>query len=575
MRRRHWLFVALVVVGIAAFTARLVLGPVGMISNRTPISIEPVWAAQIGPENAAELNVQLSWLPDDQDVGRQMEPVTRTKIQADYLRAWLQWNVSYLRREPYGLDRYFSGHALDAAQSSVKESTSQGWKVTQGDLAHTLQLHFYSADGAIVAFTDTEARVAQTIQDASGTLVFAGEIVSTYDVVMFLEQDKWHVRQWVRTDGRVIDDKAPLPAVQTPAGFVGQRGTTLTLNDEPYHVTGINYYPKDTPWNEFWPNYDPTVIDHDFRLIRELGLNTVRVFVPFHQFGGPAVSVPEMEKLADLLARADVHGLKVVVTLFDFRTDYSVLLWASSDRHVEALLTRFRDHPAILAWDLQNEPNLAYPGYDQGRVQAWLAHTARLARATDPYHLLTIGWSTPTAAQDLTNVVDFVSYHFYGPADALPPRYTALRGAVPGKPLVLGEFGLPTLNSFWYPFSHTEAEQASHYAAVLNFLRSTESAGYLAWTLYDFEHVPDTVAGSSLLQTEPQKHYGILRGDGTPKPAARLVAPSALLEVDRSPPVERYLKPFWLTVLAAFAGVLLCMGVGIWWWLKRLTKRRA
>jgi hypothetical protein len=88
-----------------------------------------------------------------------------------------------------------------------------------------------------------------------------------------------------------------------------------------------------------------------------------------------------------------------------------------------------------------------------------------------------------------------------------------------------------------------------YYADVLGFMRTTNASGYLAWTLFDFSHVPHTVAGRFPWQTEPQKHLGVLGQNGTPKRAALLLAPNASLDVPRIPGWARFFKPFWLTVL--------------------------
>jgi hypothetical protein len=511
-------------------------------------SADPAPALNITPNTPPDLHVKLTWLPDDGDPGRQLEPFTRTEIEGVYLRAWLQLNLSYLRGEPYGLKSYFGGPALEAVNAAVAGVAAQGWRMAQADTTHALKLHFYSADGSIVSFTDTETIIGQAIRDQRGMEVFAGETVASYDVVMFLEDGNWRVRHWVRIGDDTFDNQRR--SRQPRPDFVAGTATGLTLNGAAYGIAGINYYPQATPWHEFWPNYDPAVIEQDFARMQQLGLNTVRVFVPFEQWGGPRINTTYQEQLADLLTRADQHGLKVIVTLFDFRVDYQPLAWPSADRQLEALLTRFRDNPAILAWDLKNEPDLDYAAHGRETVTAWLAHTARLARTYDPNHLLTVGWSSPEAAPTLAEHLDFVSFHFYAPAAQLPARYTALRAAVSDRPIVLTEFGLPTWNSFFFPNGHSEPEQAMYYADVLSAMRATDSSGYLAWTLYDFGDIPANVAGSWPWQRQPQKYLGVLRGDGEPKRAAALLTPNAKLEVTRIPAWARFFKPFWFTVFS-------------------------
>ncbi len=497
---------------------------------------DPGSALNILPNVPPDLAVSLKWQSDDSDTGRVLEPATRTDIESAYLRAWLQWNLSLLKNQPYGLETYFVGPALSDVSDNIHSIATKGWQVTQVDTEHSLKLHFYSADGSIISFTDQHAEVAQIIRDKTGAVIFSQESEAQYQVVMLLADGNWRVRHWVRSSDTVLGvDGTQLPAVQTPHNFVGKNGISLSLNKQRYTMAGINYYPQETPWNKFWPTYSPKVIDKDFSLIHSLGINTIRIFLPFDQFGGshigqeaqltPTLTLVQnpLGKLADLLRCADTHHLKVIVTLFDFRSDYTPLLWPQGDRYLEAILTKFKDTSTILAWDIKNEPNLDYKTWGSAVVNAWLTHTAVLARRYDPHHLLTIGWSTPEAAQTQIVGIDVVSFHYYASASALPQAYKALRTAIPAQPILMTEFGMSTWSNLFFPGGHNESEQAAYYTNLLHNWSATDSAGYMAWTLYDFSAVPAQVAGRWPWQSGPQKAFGLIQLDGTIKPAARVL----------------------------------------------------
>jgi hypothetical protein len=548
----------------------LVISGIGSLVVTFQQGANPASALNIVPNVPPDLHVDMAWLPDDPDTGRPMEPFTRSQIESAYLRAWLQWNLSHIKGEPYGLKTYFVGPALASVSSAVAEVAAQGWQAQQVDLAHRLQLHFYAADGSIVSFTDHGAEVVYGVRDDAGGPETVHVLPSTYDVVMFLEDGTWRVRHMVRRETGPFESSPEARSAVGP-GFASRSGRQLVVDGVPFHVTGVNYYPQATPWDRFWPHYDPEVVDQDFGLIHSLGLNTVRIFIPFEQFGGPGLDPAMLDRLDDLLRRAEAHSLKVIVTLFDFRTDYNLLLWPEADRHLETLLTRFADHPAILAWDLKNEADLDFTQAGRETVLAWLEHMARLARRYDPNHLLTVGWSSSEAAVELVDVLDFVSFHDYLPPEGLAGRYEALREAVGDLPIVLGEFGLPTWNSFLFPNGHSEAEQASYYANILTALREADSAGYLAWTLHDFDHVPASVAGRLPWRTGPQGHLGVIRIDGQLKPAAFLLAPDAAIDVPRLAWWARFTKPFWLTMFAGGIAVVL-LGT---WIVRRMRKEGA
>ncbi|NTW00744.1 MAG: cellulase family glycosylhydrolase [Oscillochloris sp.] len=548
-----------VLLSISMALASLVVGAIANLLAYFERGAEPATVLNIVPNRPPELNVALAWEADDADTGRVIASYTRSQVEATYVRSWLQWNLSYLKGEPHGLKTYFTGPALAEVSAAVQRAHADGLSVEQVDTTHNLQLHFYSADGAVISFTDHNTLVAQVIRDSSGTILTAVETRADYDVVMLLEDGLWHVRHWVRRTA--AEPRTALPAFT---------GLSLRIGTAPYHIAGMNYYPQNTPWDTFWPQYNAAVIDRDLSRMKGLGLNTIRIFVPYEQFGGPNVDKELISRLEDLLDRAEAQGLKVIVTLFDFRADYSLLHWPDADRHLETLLTHFREHPAILAWDLKNEPDLDDDAAGSQSVDAWLSHLITLARSYDPDHFLTIGWSNSIAAQRLADQVDIVQFHYYAPVGVFASSYAELRAAVPHKPLLLGEFGLPTWNSV-FPHGHTEAEQADYYAALLAALRASDASGYVAWTLYDFTNVPATVAGRWPWQTGPQRHLGVLRANGEEKPAAALLAPQANLDVPPVPSWARWLKPFWLLV---FGGALGISGTGLWWWRRRRPVRR-
>jgi len=248
--------------------------------------------------------------------------------------------------------------------------------------------------------------------------------------------------------------------------------------------------------------------------------------------------------------------MQVIITLFDHRTDHHPANWPADNRYLAALIPPFADHPALLAWDLKNEADTDAGFNTAQRVDAWLLHVGREVRRYDPNHLLTVGWfSADYAARSLVSLqLDFVSFHYFGTAPDLPATWQALAETLPGKPILLGEFGMSTWNSLW-PDGHTEAEQAAYYAGILAAERRFRSAGYLAWTLHEYTNV--TLPQYRLPWTSAkQARLGVVRLDGALKPAALLLAPDADLAVAPIPGWQRFVKPFWLAIfLCALVGV--------------------
>ena len=86
----------------------------------------------------------------------------------------------------------------------------------------------------------------------------------------------------------------------------------------------------------------------------------------------PDLIANKLDKLKLVLDTALKQNIKVVITLFDFYGNYDVLDWTLNQRHAERIVETFKDHEAILAWDIKNEPNLDFESRGKENVIAWL-----------------------------------------------------------------------------------------------------------------------------------------------------------------------------------------------------------
>ncbi|MCP3137955.1 glycoside hydrolase 5 family protein [Pyxidicoccus xibeiensis] len=212
-----------------------------------------------------------------------------------------------------------------------------------------------------------------------------------------------------------------------------------------------------------------------------------------------------------VLARARVHGVRLVLTLGNYWDAYGgarqYVAWAGLPgpvegdprfftepavvahykAHVARVLNRvntvdgirYGDHPAVLAWELLNEPRGWGLDREGARLRAWVDDVAREVKAQAPGHLVGTGeegfepspegydatfWAavgTPmlrTPGSSFTRntaspFIDFASVHFYPEAWGLDGPGTAMAGArwivehaaiarSLGKPLFVGELGL-------------------------------------------------------------------------------------------------------------------------------------
>ena len=281
---------------------------------------------------------------------------------------------------------------------------------------------------------------------------------------------------------------------------------------------GVNYYPKDSPWAMFGNNFNEEIVDKDFDILQKMGLNTVRIFVPYEDFGKAKVDEQMLDQLSRTLDHASAHDLKVIVTLFDFYGDYDIRDWTLTHRHAEEIVMALKDHEALLAWDIKNEPDLDFESRGQEVVLAWLDQLVLFVKQWDKNHPVTIGWSNPDVAIQLSKEVDFVSFHYYKEASQFKVTFDKLQNSIPDKVLVLQEYGYSSYNGIWNGYQGDQKDQASYYKQMQTIL-DKEHIPFLFWTMYDFEEVPTTVVGSLPWRRERQKYFGFLDSEGEAKPS--------------------------------------------------------
>jgi hypothetical protein len=304
--------------------------------------------------------------------------------------------------------------------------------------------------------------------------------------------------------------------------FVRAEGDHLLLDGEPFYVRGVNYYPRHAPWHRFLEQADPAEMAAELDLIQAAGFNTLRVFLWYDVLFicEPEHAIPNETGFAtvdELIRLARDRNLRLIVTLNDlpdlhFRPLYTD--WARYDAQTIYIVRRYRNEPAILAWDLRNEGDLDYGArgdaapFSQEEVMTWLAHISQLVRENDPYHLITAGWWGDPGIT--APYVDVLSFHHWGEADELAARIEAYRQYA-AQPLLLQEVGYHS-----WAEAPQEPRDAAAQADILGRVIATAEeqgiAGWLIWTAFDF--APED--GAPL---HYEHFFGLWTVDLTPKPA--------------------------------------------------------
>lgn len=220
---------------------------------------------------------------------------------------------------------------------------------------------------------------------------------------------------------------------------------------------------------------------------------------------------------------------------------------------------RYADDPAVMSWQLANEPR---PGGSDAAIArqlpgylAWIARTARLIKTLDPNHLVSTGSEgTQSCNGDVECVVqahaspdvDYVTAHIWpqnwGWADpkdlpgtfatvaANTRKYIADNAAIAtrlGKPLVIEEFGFPR-DGGSFDRAATTVWKDRFYAlifdAVTDSVRSggpTAGSNFWAWggegraAHADHKFRPGDTSYMGDPPHEPQGWYSVLDGDAS------------------------------------------------------------
>jgi hypothetical protein len=333
---------------------------------------------------------------------------------------------------------------------------------------------------------------------------------------------------------------ADMPDYEPSEGeFIRIKGTQLILDETPFVIHGVSYFPAEYPFWKFL-QADSTTIEADLDVITASGLNTIRIFIwnepLFTCPGNGAVPLaPQFERLDNIIQAAAERGLHLIITLHNQPNITTPPLYENPPpipAQTAYIVQRYQDEPAILAWDLREAGDTDYQGgtiggipraaeFERAIVLDWLFRVSAAIRAIDQNHLITAGWYTDNLAT--AAAVDFISFQFWGEPGTLEERITQLRQQT-DKPLLLIGIGYDSQ-------TRNESQQSS---TLREALQTTERGvnfagliGWVVWTAFDF--APGSACDVAPCvenedgQADVRHFYGLWRQDRTRKPAANVI----------------------------------------------------
>ncbi|KZS88181.1 glycoside hydrolase [Sistotremastrum niveocremeum HHB9708] len=233
-------------------------------------------------------------------------------------------------------------------------------------------------------------------------------------------------------------------ATSVPSGFVTTKGTHFQLNGKPFYFAGTNSY-----WSQYTTNYDD--INFIFKRANTAGLPVIRtwgfndanatftagglpMYSAYNSIAGQIVyqtwadgkvtintGATGLQHFDKLVSIAEQQGVKLIVTLTNNWADYGGMdvytinlggtyhdefyynptVIAAYKNWVKTVVTRYKNSPAIFAWELANEPrceadgtrNLprSPSGCTAATITTWADQISTYIKSLDPLHLVTLG----------------------------------------------------------------------------------------------------------------------------------------------------------------------------------------
>jgi len=143
----------------------------------------------------------------------------------------------------------------------------------------------------------------------------------------------------------------------------------ILVDNTPYVIKGVCYNPVDIGSEK--RSFDNLSID--LELMKEAGINTIRIYSPIDN--------------RDILDQINEAGIKVIVGFGYNQGGYYDILSGSFMDYIK----KFKDHNAILMWELGNEYNY-HPEWFNGDIQNWyyaMNNAAKTIKETDKNHPVT------------------------------------------------------------------------------------------------------------------------------------------------------------------------------------------
>ncbi len=338
-------------------------------------------------------------------------------------------------------------------------------------------------------------------------------------------------------------------------------------------IAGANYWSSEDAIR-MWENWDANIVDRDFKLLSDHGIQYLRVFLvwpvfqplkaiwanaqcyeyrmmpgesplPDTEAGQAGVSEEACGHFEEFCRLADKYHIKLIVGLLtghmsfrfyapdafegrNFLGDPTLIKWEI--RFVKYFVKRFQNANAILAWDLGNECN-GYGGISPDQSYVWTHAITSAIRAGDPTRPVISGFdNAPKEGNgafniketgELTDILTTHPYHIfsgpiqYDPITTIRPCIhpvvvNTVYSCLGNKPCFVEEIG-----SIGY-VNCSQKTEARFLRTSLFSAWAHNCNGYFWWCAFDQGQLDYAPYDWNNLGSD----YGLFRADGSAKPVA-------------------------------------------------------
>lgn len=318
--------------------------------------------------------------------------------------------------------------------------------------------------------------------------------------------------------------------------------SSVSLTDSGKFAIGCNYWASHAGVN-MWKDWRPDVVEADLKQISEAGMQMIRVFPiwpdfqPIYQFyggsgslkeirfkdgplsgtgpGKDGMSVEMMEHFRQFADLAQKYNIKLVVGLVTgwmsgelfvpqalegrkILSDPTSIMWQV--KMVRNMVHEFKNHSAILAWDLGNECNVMEDVESSQVAYVWTASITNAIKSEDQTHTVVSGMHSLSSGsdakwkiQDQAELNDLLTTHPYpfwtphtnqDPANTIrtimhSAAETRMYGDIGGKPCLVEETGIMG------PMEANEFSKTGFLRSILFNNWALDCHGLMWWCAYD------------------------------------------------------------------------------------------